>query len=328
MVLIDRYGRPIVGARISLNSSFHCNFKCVFCHREGVPPQEEFMTPEEIERVVRILKRLGVRYVKLTGGEPLLRNDIIEIIHRIKSTGIKEVSMTTNGTRLYMLAHDLRRAGLDRINISIHSLKRWKFYLITGVDMLDKVKKGIEESIDSGLYPVKLNFVVLKGLNDDEVWDIINYSYELGGGDTNIVQFIELININPSYYKAYHSSLNWIEEKIRKEAVGFRRRKLHNRPQYTLKNGVIVEFVKPMYNPLFCMGNDRIRITHDGKFKPCLLRSDNHVNFLDIIRNRGSDEEIIERLLEAVLRREPFFKEDYDSSFNIGRHIDYSVCPI
>jgi cyclic pyranopterin phosphate synthase len=300
----------------------------VFCHREGIPPQDEFMSPEEIERIVRILKSLGVRYIKLTGGEPLLRNDITDIISRIRSTGVDEISMTTNGTRLDVLAYKLREAGLDRINISIHSLKRWKFYLITGVDMLDTVKKGIEESIDSGLYPVKLNFVVLKGLNDDEVLDLIEYSRKLGGGDTNIVQFIELININPAYYNAYHMSLDPIEDDVRKKAVSFRKRRLHNRPQYTLDNGVIIEFVKPMYNPSFCMGNDRIRITHDGKFKPCLLRNDNHVDFLYLLRNGASDDEIIERFLEAVLRREPFFKRDYDASFDIGSHIDYSVCPI
>lgn len=328
MVLIDRFGRPIIGARISLNSSFHCNFKCVFCHREGIPPHDEFMSPGEIERIVRILKGLGIRYVKLTGGEPLLRNDIIDIISRIKSVGVDEISMTTNGTRLDVLAYKLREAGLDRINISIHSLKRWKYYLITGVDMLDAVKKGIEQSIDSGLYPVKLNFVVLSGLNHDEVCDLIDYSYRLGGGDTNIVQLIELININPAYYDAYHMSLDSIEEKVRERAVNFRKRRLHNRPQYTLDNGVIVEFVKPMYNPTFCMGNDRIRITHDGKFKPCLLRSDNHVDFLSLLRNGASDDEIIKKFIEAVLRREPFFKRDYDISFNIGSYIDYSVCPI
>ena len=328
MVLVDRFGRPIVGARISLNSSFHCNFKCIFCHREGIFKGSQIMTADEIERVVSILHKLGVKYIKLTGGEPLLRKDIIEIVRRIKSIGIDEISITTNGTELDILAHKLRDAGLNRINISIHSLKRWKFYLITGVDMLERVKKGIEESIDAGLYPVKLNFVILKDLNDGEISDLIEYSYKLGGGDTNIIQLIELININPKFYRAYHRPLDDIEEWIRKKAVSMRRRRLHNRPQYTLDNGVIVEFVKPMYNPTFCMGNDRIRITYDGKFKPCLLRSDNHVDFLKVMRNGGGDSEIIDRFIEAVNRREPFFKQEFDKSFNIGSYIDYLVCPI
>ena len=328
MVLIDRFGRPVVGARISVNSSYHCNFRCIYCHREGIYSDNGLMTPEEIERIVRILKKFGVKYVKITGGEPLLRNDIIDIVRRIKSIGVEEVSMTTNGTRLYKIVDKLREAGLDRINISIPSMSRWKYFLITGVDMYEDVIKGIKTSIKSGLYPVKLNLVVLKGLNEDDIWSLIDLSYKLGGGDTNIVQLIELININPIFYEAYHTPLDDIEEEIRGKSIKSWRRRLHNRPQYLLDNGVIVEFVKPMYNPRFCMGNDRIRITHDGKFKPCLLRSDNHVDFLNIIRNGGSDDDIIKAFIDAVYKREPFFKKEYNKSFNIGEYIDYSSCPI
>lgn len=317
MVVYDRYGRPVRGARISLNSSGHCNFRCVFCHKEGIyTDSDKLMTPEEIGRIVKILKRFGVEYIKLTGGEPMLRNDILDILDEIKAMDMTEISMTTNGTRLVELADELKIHGLKRVNISLHSIRRWRYLLITGVDRLDYTLKAIEAAIDAGLNPVKLNTVILRGLNEDEVDELIEYSYSLGGAKTNTIQLIELLNISPNFYKAYHFDLNIIEERIKEMAVEVRRRRLHNRPVYLLDNGVKIEFVKPMFNHVFCMGNDRIRITYDGKFKPCLMRSDNHVDFLNAMRNGASDDEIVRLYLKAVLLREPYFKEksyEYDA---------------
>ncbi len=310
MVLLDRYGRPVRGARISLNSSNLCNFNCVFCHKEGLSGNERsLMTADEIGRVVRILHKFGVRYVKLTGGEPLLRHDIIEILDNIKSAGIEEISMTTNGTRLVELAVDLKSHGLDRVNISIHSLKRGRYLLITGVDKRDYTLKAIEAAVDAGLKPVKLNMVLLRGINTDEVDELIDYSYSLGGYPKTIVQFIELLNVDSSFYRAYHYDLGIVESAIKERAVKVRYRKLHNRPVYFLSNGVAVEFVKPMHNHAFCMGNDRIRITYDGKFKPCLMRSDNYVDFLGLMRSGASDAEIARAYFKAILNREPYYKE-------------------
>lgn len=310
MVLYDRYGRPIRGVRISLNSSGLCNFNCVFCHREGIFGNDgDLMTADEIGRVVRILYKFGVRYVKLTGGEPLLRNDILDILVNIRSAGIEEVSMTTNGTRLAELAGDLVEHGLDRVNVSVHSLDRGKYFLITGVDRRDYTLRAIEAAVEAGLKPVKLNMVLLGGINVDEVNDLIEYSYSLGGYPKTIVQFIELLNVHPSFYEAYHYDISLVEDRIRDRAVSIRYRRLHNRPVYFLGNGVAVEFVKPMHNHAFCMGNDRIRITYDGKFKPCLMRDDNHVDFLGLMRSGASDKEIARVYLRAVLNREPFYKE-------------------
>ena len=232
MVLYDRFGRPIRGARISLNSSSHCNFNCLFCHKEGIKDSNNYMSPEEIERIVRVLRRFGVEYIKLTGGEPMLRRDIVEIVSGIKGVGVKEISMTTNGTNLEKLAYKLKDAGLSRVNISLHSLKRDRYRFITKVDALDKTLRAINAAIDAGLLPVKLNIVLLKGINDDEIWDIIDYSYRLGGNKTNTVQFIELLNINEAVYEKYHVELDSIEARIKERAVDIRRRKLHNRPVY------------------------------------------------------------------------------------------------
>lgn len=311
MVVYDRYGRPVRGARISLNSSDHCNFRCVFCHKEGIFYNDDnLMNPREIGRVVNVLHKFGVEYIKLTGGEPLLRTDILDILDEVKAVGIKEISMTTNGTRLAEIAADLKRHGLNRVNISVHSMNRWRYFLITGVDRLNYTLKAVEAAIEAKLHPVKLNTVILKDVNEDELDELIEYSYSLGGSETNTIQLIELLNVNPVFYKAYHVDLNEIEDKIKEMAVEIRRRRLHNRPVYLLANGVKIEFVKPMFNHAFCMGNDRIRITYDGKFKPCLMRSDNHVDFLYAMRNGADDKELARLYLNAVLLREPYFKRD------------------
>ncbi len=326
MVVYDRFGRPVKGVRISLNSSSHCNFNCIFCHKEGIYSPPNYMTATEIGRIIRVLTRFGIEYAKLTGGEPLLRSDIVEIVREVKDAGIKELSMTTNGTRLPTLAHELKENGLDRINISLHSLKRDRFRFITGVNMLDNTFKAIQESIDAKLNPVKLNVVVLKGVNDDEIHDLIEYSYSLGGRETNVLQLIELLKVDQEFYQKYHFDLNIIEKEISKIAIKVRYRRLQNRPVYYLKNGVQVEFVKPMYNHAFCMGGDRIRITYDGKFKPCLMRTDNHVDFLEAMRSGASDEELAQIFLKAVSLREPFFKTEV--SKEEVYHVDTSSCII
>ena len=321
MVIYDRFGRPVRGARISLNSSESCNYRCIFCHKEGIRDRgEEYMRPHEIGRIVRILNRFGVKYVKLTGGEPLLRSDILEILEEIKSAGIEEVSMTTNGTRMVELATDLKAHGLDRVNISIHSLRRWRYFLLTGVDRRDYTLRAIEAALDAGIKPIKLNMVILRDINEDEVDELIEYSYSLGGYPDTIVQFIELLNVSPEFYRAYHVDISIIERDIRGRAKKVMYRRLHNRPVYMLPNGVSVEFVKPMFNHAFCMGNDRIRITHDGKFKPCLMRSDNHVDFLTAMRSGASDRELANLYLRAISLREPFFKDD-----DVSRCIEVQV---
>lgn len=325
MVIYDRFGRPINGARISLNSADTCNFNCVFCHREGIYTNDILMRPEDIGRVTKILCRYGVKYVKITGGEPMLRPDILEIIQTIKQAGIDYISMTTNGTRLAKLAYDLKHAGLDRVNISLHSLRRDRFKLITNIDRHEETLKAIENSIDANLTPVKLNVVLLRNINDDEIHNLIQYSKELGGSKTNILQFIELLNVNDDFYNKFHVDPSIIIRSIKEMIINVRYRKLQNRPVYTLKNGVQIEIVKPMYNHAFCMGSDRIRITHDGKFKPCLMRNDNLVDFLSAIRKGADDEELAKLFLEAVMRREPYFKEEI---IRHKGHIDTSTCLI
>ncbi len=309
MAITDSFGRVVTQARISLNSSTECNFSCNFCHKEGIDESNShLLTPEEIQRITRIMMPFGIDRIKLTGGEPMLRRDISEIVERLNLVGVKETSITTNGTRLIQMAQELKDRGLSRVNISLHSLSRDRFTLITGVDRLSETLGAIRASIESGLLPVKMNTTVLRGVNDDEVPDMIEFSRSLGGGKTNVLQLIELVPTESRYFKKYHYSLDSIERDIKSRSVASTERVSHRRSKYELPNGVAVEVVRPVHNTVFCMGCNRIRITHDGKFKPCLLRRDNHIDFLTLLRRGAEDAEITEIFKRAVSLREPFFK--------------------
>ena len=318
MPLVDRYGRPVKGVRISVMPSSRCNFNCIFCHHEGIHENPEvIMTPNEIERIVRILMRFGIDSVKLTGGEPMLRSDILEIVERLGRLGLRDLSMTTNGTRIPEFASELREKGLKRVNISLHSLNPKRYCWITGhrEDVGEKVYRytleAIKASLDAGLNPIKLNVVVMRDVNDDEIDNFISFIEKLDSSGKVILQLIELIPLGPfkgEFYERYHYDLGEVEERFSKIAVKKIIRRLHLRHQYLLPNGVWVEFVRPVNNYVFCMNDNRIRITHDGKFKPCLMRNDNHVDFLNAMRSGASDEELEKLFLKAVYLREPYYK--------------------
>ena len=321
MVLIDRYGRPVTGLRISVTP--RCNLNCIFCHSEGIPRTGEklvLMTPWEIERITRIAMSLGVDSVKLTGGEPMMRPDILDIVERLGRLGLRDLSMTTNGLRISELAGELRKRGLMRINISLHTVDPEKYTKITGLKdpkvgrmLFEKTVEAIRRSLEVGLNPVKLNVVVMKGINEGEISDLIDFAADLDSSGKVILQLIELVRCGnaPEIFEKYYYSLADAERKIRGKAVKKVVRRLHLRTQYLLPNGVWVEFVRPMYNYVFCMNNTRLRITHDGQFKPCLMRSDNHVEFLSAMRSGASDEELKKLLLKAVELREPYWKPPY-----------------
>ena len=308
MTLYDRFGRPVTNLRISLTQE--CNFQCFFCHREG----QRFnsfheMTPEEIERIVKIASRLGIRKVKLTGGEPTVREDIIEIVGRIKPYVI-DLSMTTNGSRLKELAKPLAKAGLDRVNVSLHSLKPDVYRRITGVDMLDVVLEGIEEAVKY-LSPVKLNMTVMRGLNEGEIWDMVEFAAKT----STVLQLIELEApremTETGFFRKYFYPLKPVERELEKRAVETRERRMHRRKKYFIPTDygtAEVEVVRAMHNTIFCANCTRLRVTSNGKFKTCLLRNNDLIDFLSAMRNGASDEEIVDIFREAVLVREPYWK--------------------
>ena len=249
----------------------------MYCHREGeISPEEEISLPD-LENIFLVANELGITSVKLTGGEPLLRKDLTQIISSIPKG--MEVSLTTNATLLRDMAQELKDAGLSRVNVSIDSLSRDLYRKITGKDFLTSVMDGIEAALKSGLTPVKLNMVVLKGLNESEIENFIEYA----GRDRNLIlQLIELLDVVPC---PYHCDLALIEEELMFRADRIITRRMHNRNKYCIK-GAEIEIVRPLHNTTFCARCNRLRVTSDAKLKPCLLRSDNHI---DIRGKRGEE---------------------------------------
>lgn len=302
-MLFDRYGRPVTSLRVTV--THRCNYKCFYCHMEGEEGGDE-LTTSDVMRLVRIGRELGIDKVKLTGGEPLLRRDIVDVVGAISDVGVADLAMTTNGSLLRGLVAELVEAGLKRVNVSLPSLKRDVFERVTGVDMLDRVIEGLLKAKDFDLRPIKLNVVLLKGLNDGEVFDLI----EFAGRHDFILQVIELepLGVDNRLYDVYHVPLDAIEEWLKDKAVKVeKRRDMHNRRQYDL-GYVKVELVRAVNNPEFCMHCTRLRITAHGKLKPCLMRNDNLVDVLEALRRGASDEELRSLFVKAVELREPYFR--------------------
>ena len=290
MDLHDDFGRPISNLRISVNSG--CNLNCLYCHREGETKPETPLPLEDIKAILEVAGKLGIRTIKLTGGEPLLRKDIVDIVRSVPP-GI-ESSMTTNGTLLASLAHELRDAGLSRVNISLDSLNPDTYRNITGTGLLSDVLEGIEAARDAGLTPIKINMVLLKGINEGEIDDFIR----LVSGDRHLIlQVIELMDLGGC---SLHADLSELEEKIALHSRKVITRRMHHRKKYCYE-GAEIEFVRPWHNSDFCNHCTRMRVTSDGKLKPCLLRDD---NLVDIRGKRG--EELLKLFLVAAKKREPY----------------------
>ena len=308
MTLTDNCGRPLINLRISITQQ--CNYHCTYCHREGEVARAnvsaEKMTLQEIIRIAKTAVNLGIARIKLTGGEPLMRKDIREIVTGIaKISGLKDLSLTTNGLLLSGLAKDLHDAGLNRLNISLPSLNPETYSKLTGGKLEDALE-GVKAAVDAGFCPVKLNMVVLKGVNVNDVPDMIEYAAKMGV----ILQLIELdpVNVSNQYYSKHHRSLDEQEEMLRQKAENIEKRRLmHNRLIYHLPN-VAVEVVHPIENTDFCMHCTRMRVTSDGKLKPCLMRNDNLTDILTPMRQGASDEELKQLFVKANQLREPYNK--------------------
>jgi cyclic pyranopterin phosphate synthase len=230
--------------------------------------------------------------MKFTGGEPTLREDLIEIISSVPLH--IESSMTTNGTLLADCAHDLKEAGLSRVNISLDTLRHDRYKQITGRDLLGDVLEGIDSALDAGLTPVKLNMVLLQGINDDEIPDFFRF---VRGNRNLILQIIELMEFNEC---TSHADVDGLEKKIASQSTEILTRRMHHRKKYCV-DGAEVEVVRPLHNTEFCAHCNRIRVTSDGKLKPCLLRRDNEID----IRGKTGDE--LDQLIhKAISLRQPF----------------------
>lgn len=296
--MFDPYHRPIKSLRISVTRK--CNLNCIYCHEEGelhsAHPYE--ISVPEIAKIARLCYHEGVTKVKFSGGEPLLRKDIREVIEALPP--FEDISMTTNGQLLGERIGDV--AGLDRVNVSLDTLNAATYKKLTG-GKIENVLRGIDAALEANLTPVKINMVVMDGINDHEIGDMIRYVQ----GKAMVLQLIELMDFKHRS-ELRGSNLRLIESTLEGLSNRTTANTLHNRKKFQINNAEI-EIVRPIDNTEFCMNCNRLRVTSDAKLKPCLLRNDNLVDVRGI--DKLSDERALELIMSAVTRREPYYKPSF-----------------
>lgn len=295
--LTDAYGRTIKSLRMSVTD--RCNLNCIYCHNEGSTGTTGEMSVETISNIVHVAAGFGINRLKISGGEPLLRKDLEDILASLPP--LKDVSMTTNGVLLKGRAQSLKDAGLNRVNISLDSLNEGNYRHITKCKdgIFRKVMDGIHAAVDVGLTPVKLNMVLLKDVNESEVEDMLSFARGFHGDV--ILQLIQLMDFRD--VACYHVDVDEIERELELKAGCVQVRELHHRKKYLL-DGAEVEFVRPVDNTEFCANCNRLRVTADGKLRPCLLVNDNLVDV-----SHASVEEMSDLFRLAVSRRVPFYRK-------------------
>jgi len=296
----DSFQRPVNYLRISITD--RCNLRCIYCMPpEGVPlmPRSDLLTYEEIEMVVRAAAEMGINKVRLSGGEPLARTGLVNLIRMLSQIeGIDDISLTTNGVLLRHQAAQLKEAGLQRVNISLDTLNRRRFQEITGYDKLPEVLEGIEQAHKVKLEPVKINVVVMRGINDDELLD-----FALLGKEGWHVRFIELMPLanrnikHPEFVSAEEmwqslASLGRLEPCAPPTGEG--PAKYYQLPGAKGTMG----FITPI-SEHFCFKCNRLRLTADGKLLPCLL-SDEEIDLCPTLGMGASSQEIKRLILEAI----------------------------
>ena len=297
--LVDPFGRVVRDLRISVTD--RCNFRCQYCMpAEGMKwlPREEILSFEEIERFACIcVSRFGFNGIRLTGGEPLVRAHLPELVERLAALGV-DMALTTNGATLRLHAEALAAAGLQRINISLDSLRRERFLELTRRDELDRVMDGVDAAIDAGLRPVKINVVMMRGLNDDEIVDFANYGRKKGV----TIRFIEFMPLEAG--DVWTDRLVVPAEEIIETISGafpiepvVRGTEPAERWRYSDGKGevgVIASVTKP-----FCETCDRVRLTAEGQFRTCLFAVD-EFDMRALLRSEASDEALVEAISAAV----------------------------
>ena len=300
-MLVDRFDRKINYLRISITD--RCNLRCIYC----LPPEgerklkrREILRYEELLRIVRIGIKLGINKVRLTGGEPLVRKGVQEFIPMLTALkGLHDVSLTTNGVYLKDNLEMLKAAGIKRINVSLDSLKRSNFESITRFDYFNEAWEGIEKARDMGFYPIKINIVTMKGINDNEVLDFGRLAIE----EPYYIRFIECMPMslesnslafisNSAIEKALNDTFGPLIPVVRGQNDGPAKR-------YRVDGGKgEIGFISAISNS-FCQDCNRLRLTANGMMLPCLL-SNIEVDIKDPLRRGCLDEELIEVFLKAV----------------------------
>jgi cyclic pyranopterin phosphate synthase len=299
----DSFKREIDYLRISITDK--CNLGCTYCMPQLKPKtfkSGEVLTGEEILRLVRVAAGMGVRKVRLTGGEPLLRDDIIELVRGIKEIGVPDLALTTNGMFLGHRAHDLKEAGLDRLNVSLDSMSPERFKKMTGGGDLEQVLSGIAAAEEVGLTPIKLNIVPVRGVNDDEVVDFARMTLDRPVH----VRFIELMPSRRDWEDINCVKSDEVQERIEKELGPLEKRQFKGKGpsrNFRLKGAAgIVGFISAVSHS-FCYECNRLRITAVGKIRPCLF-SKTEIDMLSPIRD-GADDAEIQKLFQLAIDTKP-----------------------
>jgi len=300
--MVDNHGRNINYLRISITD--RCNLRCRYCMPyTGVEKLEHFsiLNLEEIARLVRIAAQAGIRKVRLTGGEPLVRKNVAQLIRYIRDIEeIDDISLTTNGTLFGSMAEELKDAGLDRINFSLDSMVADKFQYITRVGRLDTVMSAIDKALRLELHPVKINTVLIRGFNDDEILDFAAMAYER----PLHVRFIEFMPIGDLQF---WDRDNIISSQETKDIISGRYRLLDAKKikgsgparYFNLEGGQgSIGFISPMSNH-FCSACNRIRMTAEGKLRGCLYDK-REVDLKQAMENGASDEQLRQMFLETI----------------------------
>ena len=291
---------------IRVSVTDRCNFRCRYCMPEGKKefiPHSEILRYEEIAEIVRVFAEFGVRSVRLTGGEPLVRKGIESLIYQLKEIeGIEEVSLTTNGFFLEEKAEKLKEFGLDRVNVSVDTLNPEKFSFITrsGEDSLSRVLRGIEKAREVGLTPVKVNTVLIKGFNDSEVEDFVKFSADYGVE----VRFIELMPVGGEFFSRENfipaSSVRELLEKEFGRLEPVKTVKMGPAKSFRVGNtGAVVGFI-PSVSQHFCSECNRVRLTSDGKLRLCLM-SDREIDLKSLLRAPGYSRELLRKTVAGAL---------------------------
>jgi cyclic pyranopterin phosphate synthase len=297
--LVDGFGRVHRDLRISITD--RCNFRCTYCMpAEGMTwlPRSELLTFEELERLARLfVDRFGFDSIRLTGGEPTLRAHLPVLVEKLANLGV-DLALTTNGVQLRSMAHDLAAAGLRRINISCDSLQRERFAELTRRDDLDKVLDGIDAAIEAGLDPVKINVVLMRGVNEDEIVDFATFGRERGV----TVRFIEFMPldadggwtaeqvVSQDEIVAAIDAVFPVEPVVRGNQPAERFRYLDGAGEV----GVIPSVTRP-----FCESCDRVRLTAEGQLRNCLFAVEEH-DLRSVLRSGGTDDDVAEVIRGAV----------------------------
>ncbi|TLN14442.1 GTP 3',8-cyclase MoaA [bacterium] len=303
--LIDTFSRKINYMRISVTD--RCNLRCVYC----MPPEglklmdhREVLSYEELLRVARVAVALGIQKIRITGGEPLVRRGITEFIAKLSAIeGIQDLSLTTNGTLLSKMAGELKSAGLNRINISLDTLRRDVFEKITRVDALQSVLDGIAAAKAAGFDPIKVNVVAMRGVNDGEILDFVKLAADL---DIE-VRFIEYMPSRQEFWEK--NALVPAEEILKVIGSAFAltpaRREATSGPcrVFSLPQRGRVGVISPL-SEHFCGDCNRVRLTADGKLRGCLFVSRER-DLKEILRNPALGEREIEEALKATIMEKP-----------------------